>query len=155
MSATRIASPHYESAAEIEALVRSFESCTLPFAEWTHAAHLTVALWYLLHHDWPEAVHLVRTGIKRFNAANGIVTTRERGYNETLTLFWLRHVYAFLDSNRNEGCSLVALANELINRADKNLPLTYYSRERLFSPSARGCWVEPDLKPVTEMAFVF
>ena len=30
--------------AEIEALVRSFEDRTLPRPEWTHHAHLTVAL---------------------------------------------------------------------------------------------------------------
>ena len=27
-------------------LVAQFENCTLPKAEWTHRAHLAVALWY-------------------------------------------------------------------------------------------------------------
>ena len=30
--------------------------------------------------------------------------------------------------------------------ADKDLPLQYYSRERLFSDEARAAWVEPDLR---------
>src|SRR3712207_4251172 len=87
----------YRDAGEIFALVRGFDDCSLPCERWTHAAHLTVALWYLLEYDWPEAVARVRSGIKRLNAAHGVVTTRERGYHETLTLFWLRHVRAFLE----------------------------------------------------------
>jgi hypothetical protein len=30
---------------------------------------------------------------------------------------------------------------------EKNFPLAYYSRERLFSNEARTSWAEPDLKP--------
>jgi hypothetical protein len=131
---------------EILALVRGFEDCTLPRDEWTHAAHLTVALWHLLQYDWPEAVERVRLGIKRYNAAHGIVTTPTGGYHETLTLYWLRHVRAFLEDGRNEARPLVALANELVATADRNLPLEHYTRERLFSPEARAAWVEPDRK---------
>jgi hypothetical protein len=129
---------------EILSLVRGFEDCTLPRAEWTHAAHLTVALWHLLQYDWPEAVERVRRGIKRYNAAHGIVTTPTGGYHETLTVFWLRHVRSFLEAGRNEARSLVALANELVATADKSLPLEHYTRERLFSTEARAAWVEPD-----------
>ena len=32
--------------------------------------------------------------------------------------------------------------------ADKELPLQYYSRERLFSDEARVAWVEPDRQPL-------
>lgn len=145
-AAHAITATHFETAHEVEELVRGFESCALPFAEWTHAAHLTVALWFLLHHDWPEAVALVRAGIKRYNAAHGVETTRERGYHETLTLFWLHHVRAFLEDDFNEGRSLVDLANGLAETADKTLPLRHYSRELLFSWEARLDWVEPDLK---------
>ena len=148
MSATHTTAARYETAREVEALVRDFESCALPFAEWTHGAHLTVALWFLLHHDWPEAVALVREGIKRYNRAHGVAQTRERGYHETLTVFWMRHVRAFLREDRNEGRSLAALASELCETADKTLPLRHYTRERLFSWEARLGWVEPDLKPL-------
>ncbi|HZT59399.1 MAG TPA: hypothetical protein VFA21_12385 [Pyrinomonadaceae bacterium] len=133
---------------EILALVRGFEDCRLPREEWTHAAHLTVALWHLLQYDWPEAVERVRSGIERYNAAHGIVATPTGGYHETLTIFWLRRVRSFLESGRNEARSLVALANELVASADKNLPLEHYTRELLFSPEARARWVEPDLKTI-------
>ncbi len=138
----------FRTAEEILALVRRFADCTLPREEWTHAAHLTVALWHLLEYDWPDAVGRVRRGIRRYNAAHGIKATPTGGYHETLTLFWLRHVRAFLEGGRNEARSLVSLANELAATADKSLPLEHYTRERLFSPEARANWVEPDLKPL-------
>ena len=148
MSAAHVVTPTYRTAEEVRGVVRGFESCRLPHAEWTHAAHLTVALWYLLHHDWDDAVDLVRAGIKRYNEAAGIPLTRTRGYHETLTLFWLRHVRCFLATGYNEGRQLPDLANELVNASDKNLPLEHYSRELLFSWEARLRWVEPDLKPL-------
>jgi len=134
---------------EIFSLLRRFDDCTLPRAEWTHAAHLTVALWFLLEFDWPEATDRVRRGIRRYNAAHGIRPTPTGGYHETLTLFWLRTVRTFLEAGRNEARALVHLANELAETADKSLPLAHYTRERLFSPEARASWVEPDLKPLT------
>ena len=139
----------FRTAGEILALVRRFEDCTLPREEWTHAAHLTVALWHLLQYDWPEAVRRVRSGIQRYNAAHGILPTPTGGYHETLTLFWLRRVRAFLEGERNEARALVSLANDLAATAHKSLPLEHYTRERLFSPEARAGWVEPDLKPLS------
>ena len=148
MSIPTLEAATFRTTEEILALVRRFEDCTLPRAEWTHAAHLTVSLWHLLQFDWPEAVTRVRCGIKRYNAAHGIVTTPTGGYHETLTVFWLRAVRAFLEGGRNEARSLVSLANELAATADKSLPLEHYTRERLFSPEARANWVEPDLRPL-------
>lgn len=138
----------FRHASEILGLLRDFEARTLPHGRWNHAAHLTVALWHLLQYDWPEAVTRVRAGIQRLNEAHGVVTTRERGYHETLTIFWLRHVRAFLERGYNEARPLVPLANELIARSDKHLPLAHYTRELLYSWEARAGWVEPDLKPL-------
>lgn len=136
----------FRTTEDILSLVRRFEDCTLPREEWTHAAHLTVALWHLLVYDWAEAVARIRAKIQRYNAAHGIRTTPTGGYHETLTLFWLHHVRAFLEDGRNEARALVALANDLADSADKSLPLTFYTRELLFSTEARASWVEPDLK---------
>ena len=148
MTTATLETTSFRTTGEILTLLRGFHDCTLPRAEWTHAAHLTVALWHLLQYDWPEAVARVRRGIKRYNNAHGIVMTPTGGYHETLTLFWLRTVRAFLEAERNEARALVHLANELIASADRGLPLAHYTRERLFSPEARAGWVEPDLKPL-------
>ena len=146
MSAAKKTAPYFSAASEVETLVREWASCVLPWERWTHAAHLTVALWHLLHYDYEDALARVREGIKRYNHTHGVVTTRERGYHETLTVFWMRHVAHFLEASYNEGCSLVSLANQLVACADKNAPLAHYSRELLFSWEARAGFVEPDLR---------
>ena len=144
----------YRATVEILEVVRGFEARTLPRERWTHAAHLTVALWYSLQFDWPEAVARVRRRIQLYNEANGIMTTPTGGYHETLTLFWMRVVRSFLEAERNEGRALVALANDLIAGSAVGLPLTFYTRELLFSPEARAVWVEPDLKSLAGMGEV-
>ncbi len=148
MSILTLEAKTFRTSEEMFSLLRRFADCTLPREEWTHAAHLTVALWHLLQYDWPEAVARVRAGIKRYNAAHGILTTPTGGYHETLTLFWMRTVRAFLEAERNEARALVHLANELAATHDKSLPLSFYTRERLFSTEARASWVEPDLRPL-------
>jgi hypothetical protein len=146
MSILTLEATTFRTTEEILSLVRRFEDCTLPREEWTHAAHLTVALWHLLQFDWPEAVARVRRSIKRYNAAHGIHATPTGGYHETLTIFWLHAVRTYLEAERNEARALVRLANELAATADRSLPLKHYTRELLFSPEARAAWVEPDLK---------
>lgn len=136
----------YSKPEEIESLVEAFESCTLPREEWTHRAHLTIALWYLLHHDSEEATILIRKGIKRFNEAKGIVTTKTSGYHETITLFYIHIVSKHLRESYADN-QIVKLMNNLMQRCgEKSLPLEYYSKERLMSWEARANWVEPDLK---------
>jgi hypothetical protein len=107
---------------------------------------LTVALWYHLTAPAGQVSVLIREGIKRFNAAHGIVTTPTGGYHETMTLFWIAIVAKYLRESPRRDLSFVTLANGLLEKyGDKNLPLTYYTRERLFSPEARSKWVRPDL----------
>jgi hypothetical protein len=149
MSLMTLDATRFRTTEEILSLVRRFDDCTLPREEWTHAAHLTVALWHILQYEWSEAVARVRLGIQRYNASHGIRTTPTGGYHETLTIFWMRRVRTFLETGRNEARSLVSLANELAASADRNLPLEYYTRERLFSSEARAAWVEPDLKSLS------
>jgi len=141
-----VTSEPYARLGEIEGLVESFESCTLSREEWTHRAHLTVACWYLLRHNKEEATELIRKGIKRFNAAKGIVTTERSGYHETITLFYIHIVGKHLNESRAE-ISIVKLMNKLVETyGEKSLPLEYYSKERLMSVEARAAWLEPDLK---------
>lgn len=136
----------YSKLSEIEGLVGRFESCTLPRGEWTHRAHLTVALWYMVHHDDADATELIRAGIQRFNHASGIPTTQTGGYHETITLFYIRVIRNYL-RGANASDSVVNLVNGLLETyGDRNLPFEYYSREGLMSPEARMSWVEPDLK---------
>jgi hypothetical protein len=138
----------FRTSAEIDALVQAFEACTLPRSQWTHGAHLSVALWYLRNHSANEAAAAIRSGIKRYNDANGVRTTQTGGYHETMTLFWTCAVSFYL-GQAGGARSILALANGMLRLfRNKNLPLEYYTRERLMSSQARTSWVEPDLKPL-------
>jgi hypothetical protein len=138
----------YRSDDEIADLATRFEACAIPRSEWTHAAHLTIALWYLTRYDAAEATERIRTGIPKLNVSNGVQNTPTGGYHETLTLFWIHKVRQHLRQS-SDGASLTELANSLIRAySDSKLPLTYYSREHLFSTEARFGWVEPDGRPL-------
>ena len=137
------------TANEIDRLIQAFQTCTLPRCQWTHQAHLIVALWYLMHYSELEATNYIRNGIKQYNHAIGIKTTKDSGYHETLTLFWIEIVRRYLSLATANG-SFVDIANGLIDSCgNPHLPLEYYSRELLMSWDARKSWVEPDLKPLT------
>ena len=138
----------YRSPSEIDSLIHAFQECSLPRSQWTHEAHLTVALWYLFYDSEQEAINAVRNGIKRYNSVQGIETTKDGGYHETLTLFWVRTIRRYLaDESQNQ--SIVHLANGLIAKyADRTLPFRYYTRDRLMSWEARVNWVEPDKRAI-------
>jgi hypothetical protein len=138
----------YEATSDVERVVAGFMDGTLPQAEWTHRAHLTVALWYTTHHDPAEALDLIRAGILRLNAAHGVPTTPTRGYHETITRFYMHVVRHFLEQQGEEG-DWAERANRLVTRyGHRELPLRHYSEVRLKSAEARAGWVEPDLLPL-------
>ena len=131
---------------EVLELAKAFEERTLPKSEWTHAAHLVVGLYYCYHHPLGVAKNLMSDGIYWLNDAHGTPNTETSGYHETITVFWLRTVANFMEKTGREH-GLANLANNLIAFcSDTNLPLKYYSRERLFSTQARMNYVEPDLE---------
>jgi hypothetical protein len=132
--------------AEVNELAKAFETRALPKSDWTHAAHLVVALYYCYHHPAGVAKNLMRDGIYWLNDAHGTPNTDTSGYHETITIFWLETVAGFLDkAGRDKG--LAELANGLLDVCDDpRLPLKHYSRERLFSVEARMHFVEPDLE---------
>jgi hypothetical protein len=135
----------YRSAEEVEEVVRRFESCELPPAEFNHREHLLVALCYLRRMDDAEAHARVRTHIGRYVEAHGINPSL---YHETITVFWLRRVRAFVE-RADAARGLAELTNALAEECGSSrLVYDYYSKELLDSEGARRGWVEPDLKPL-------
>ena len=135
----------YRSDREVEEVVRGFESCELPPAEFNHREHLIVALLYLLREPDAEALGRIRAGIARYAAAHGVNPSL---YHETITVFWLRRVRAFI-ARAGEGAGLAALANEVSRECGPSrLVFDYYSKELVDSDAARRGWVEPDLRPL-------
>lgn len=138
-----VAQDTLRSDAEIAELVQAFESCTLPRAEWKHAAHLTVALCYLRRLPRDQATDRLRQGIQRYNASQG----NGVGYHETITLAWVAVVARFL-TDHDFGQSQAALTHGLLERCGDKLYLQrFYSRAVLMSEAARRAWVPPDLQP--------
>jgi hypothetical protein len=137
---------HWRSEAEIEDLVARFEACTVAPAEWRHAEHLTVALVYLLRMPIDAATARMREGLARLNAVHGAPETLDRGYHETITVFFMRKIRRFLDE-AGAGRPIAELAAELAARSlGKKDVLEHYSRERIMSWEAKRGWVEPDVK---------
>ena len=64
-------------------------------------------------------------------------------YHETITELWMR-LLADARSALPAPCELAELLSRRPELANKELPLEYYSPERLFSDEARARWVPPD-----------
>jgi hypothetical protein len=128
---------------DIERLARAFEDTSLPKEEWTHAAHVLVALRCVRLHGAEAAASRLRDAIRRFNAAKGGAPT---AYHETITLAWIEALSRFLAAE-DRGEPLSALAAAALSRmGDKLFLLRFYSRDRLMSDEARARFVPPDLR---------
>lgn len=140
---------HCKTELEILNLVDKFGNCTLPVQEWTHEAHLVTALWFNKTYEEFEAICYLRSGIITYNIATGGQNTPEKGYHETLTIFWCKIIREFI--NKNRELALVDLCETLFKSewTSKDLPLQFYSRDLLFSVKARARWVEPDKLSLT------
>ncbi len=122
-----------------EAFARAFEEGAITPAQFDHVAHVRVAWVYLqASASLDEAVSRMREAIRRFAAAAGV----PQKYHETITILWMRLLAEVRDAGASGELSGVLRAHPAL--ADKDLPLEYYSRERLFSDEARAEWVEPD-----------
>jgi hypothetical protein len=150
MTAPPLDSPRLAHSDDVLRLVARFEDGTLPKAEWTHQAHLTVALWYASHLPFAEALVAAREGIRKVNAAHGVATTPTGGYHETITRFYMLVIcgYVAKEERASEG-DWASRVNRLLARyGAKDLPLRHYTKDRLMSAGARFGWVEPDLRPI-------
>lgn len=122
--------------------VEEFEECTIPAAEWTHAAHLAMAGGYLLERSLDQAIEAARVGIQRYAKCRGVDPAR---YHETLTQFWMYVSHAFLHERGLPGAEGVrALIGEYGRRSD--LFRDFYSYDVTRSEGARTGWEAPDLK---------
>jgi hypothetical protein len=134
----------YKSENEILAIIRDFENGTISRGDWRHAEHLTVALVYLSRYDYETSLTKIRDGIFNLLKAFEVDLTKEMPYHETLTVFWVKTVDDFRKTKN--GCSIVEICNELIEKFDKDYPLRFYSRELLFSDEARKNFIRADLR---------
>jgi hypothetical protein len=134
----------YKTISEIESIVTNFSLQKLPASDWTHEAHLTVALWFIKKSSLEEATCFLRSGIIIYNKSVGTENSPVKGYHETLTLFWIRIIDKFIQENPEEN--FLTLCNSFLESeyALRDYPMNFYSREVLFSTAARAFWTAPD-----------
>ncbi|HVF51095.1 MAG TPA: hypothetical protein VNA19_13455 [Pyrinomonadaceae bacterium] len=135
----------YESDAELGDVLRDFETCAVAPDHFKHRQHLIVALLYLRDAPVSVALERIRANLFRFLRHHGV---EAQVYHETITLFWLKRVRAFLD-RQDPRSTLADSANRLLEAfPDSSLIYKYYTKERLDSDEARNVWLEPDLQPL-------
>jgi len=138
----------------------AFEECKVERKDWTHEAHIRVAWLYLTRlPDTENVLDRVRSGIKKLNAAfasrRSMLCMRAAapkdargltGYHETITVAFV----TLIASRTKPGEDFAAFREHNADLFDHKFPtiLKHYSPERLYSPTAKKEFVEPDLVPL-------
>lgn len=132
----------------IAALLEAFHTRALPRSAWNHRAHLTVALSLARALAPADPLPCIRDAILAYNTSVGIVSTEDYGYHETLTALYA-HIVSLHARRHPSPSSTSNDANALMEVCgDRDLPMRFYTRERLFSREARRVWIAPDLEPL-------
>ena len=136
--------------ATIHSIGERMLACALPKPEWTHEAHLATCAWIILERPDIAPERDLPDLIRRYNESVGGVNSDSEGYHETITQVMIRAVRSALA--RSEGRGLCERVNALLEAEEgrRDWPLSFYSRELLFSKEARLGWVEPDLAALVE-----
>jgi hypothetical protein len=123
-------------------LREQFETRTLPNEAFRHREHVRLTWIYLTLEDADRVEARLSRSLLELATSHGVA----QRFHHTLTVAWVR----IIESERrlrpdSPFDALVAARPGLL---DKDAPLAYYTRERLYSNEARQRWVEPDLKPL-------
>lgn len=139
----------FSDESEIHRIGEGLLACTLPEAEWTHAAHFAAALWLMRYRPDIDPARDMPGFIRAYREARGGENSHTAGYHETITQASLRAARGVLDFNPAD-VPVWQIVNALMasNMANPNWLLEYWSRDRLMSVDARRAWLEPDLKPL-------
>jgi hypothetical protein len=133
----------FETDAEVFALVEAFETSAIPAAEFSHVAHIAVALSYLAEMPREQALARMRERIQAFAAHH----QAEGLYHETLTTFWMKlldHVWRI-----DVEAPLWRRINLIVEQWGTRAPVeAHYSPELLRSQTARQDYVAPDRLPL-------
>ncbi len=126
-------------------LISQFEACALPKSFWTHQAHLTIALHYII--DSPDiwsAICRIKDGIIAHNRSVGTLNTGQKGYHETITVFWVFQLHQFWRENKELPFDIL-LDKVLSDRrfTDTSYIKQFYDVETLKSSRARAIYVAP------------
>ena len=121
-----------------EEFLAALQSCTLPEAEFTHAAHVRAAYLYLCDGSFGQAIDRMAAAIRRYAASLG----KPDRYHDTITVGFLTLIRTRLCERGDAGDwrSFAAANPDLL---DRRLLLRHYPRQQLQSPLARRVFVLP------------
>ena len=127
-----------------QAFLTQFESQTLAPIHFKHLGHLRLAWLYLSSNDVETSVQLVCSGIQAYAESLGASTKFHLTITDTLVRIIAKRINRmeektwklFLDENR-----------DLVEDAMSVL-LQYFSKDLLFSETARISLIQPDIKPL-------
>ena len=128
---------------DIQAFVSAFESGTLPKARWTHGAHLLTGAWYVHGLGEPAATDKMRLCVRRYNEAVGGKNTEPGGYNETITVLWIKLLAKLLQESQPVGRAEFACLAVKRFESDRGILQRYYDFDLVNSVEARKQWVPP------------
>jgi hypothetical protein len=131
---------------DVELLGR-FESQSLTCADWTHRLHVRMAYLYLRDYPFDQALDRIRAGIQRLNASNHVHEGPQAGYNETVTVAWVRIIHTLLLEH-----SAAATSDDFVDANSmllcSRLLRLFYSRAIWTEQDCQTQFVEPDLTPL-------
>lgn len=138
---------------QIDNYFEDFEASALSRDVFTHDAHLLVAVYYLnKFRDVDQSLEAMRAALVRLNNANDVPNTGVSGYHETVTRFMMLAIEYFLYT-QPETFNLTEKVNAVLD-SELNLskfPFFFYSHALIHSFEARQGWVEPDLRPLSDL----
>jgi hypothetical protein len=122
-----------------EQFVAAFESTELPDDQFSHAGHVRVAWWYLIHSPLPVAMQRFADALRRYATSKGAAGK----YHETITVAYMLILAERLHDARALSWAEFAAANpDLFDRP--TVLAKYYRDETLASDRARQGFVMPD-----------
>ena len=126
--------------------LQRFESGELPRAEWNHAAHLSMSA-ATIHAGGDKDT--VRARILVYAKAQGIVSTPDSGYHETITCFWVERIRELTAALGRGACAWDAARAAVSAFAHRGrLFDAYYSYDLIASREARAVYHAPDIPDI-------
>jgi hypothetical protein len=142
--------PYLQTEETLDQFLADFEDAKIPFADWTHTAHIAMACCYIFKLPQAELLATVRRNIRSYNVKGGGKNTETSGYHETLTVLWLWVLADFLGELPKDLPRLDAVRKAVNRYSGNRLYTEYYSYDVAKSVEARRVWVEPDLRVLPE-----
>lgn len=127
-------------------LLAAIENRHLQLAEFSHAVHIKLAYVYLAQAGFKGASQLMPAALRGFLRHHGVDPKK---FHVTLTEGWLRAIWHFMQQSPGSESADAFLAQNPV-LLNKEILLSHYSHERLFSEQARQCYLAPDLNPFPE-----